>query len=207
MKFKKIFISMFISLILLFQTTMAMADNIITYNSKNVSDQHINQQYTTLANTEINNMFTDVAKEKIKSFKLLVVNQEIYKLISNDKENWDSGVKGLFLARDREILLYQDMYRYNGSRCFYHEIGHLLDYDLIKDDGQVGLYSDTIEFKTVMAAEKEILSKYTAEYYFSTNIHEQFAECFGFYATCPDQMKSVAPKTYAYMEKLNFIKR
>ena len=40
-----------------------------------------------------------------------------------------------------------------------------------------------------------------------TDIHEQFAECFSLYSIDPTNLKSVAPKTFNYMEKIGAIKQ
>lgn len=210
MKYKKIMISIMTICMLISQVIISSAEenNIQSnYPIPLISTTQINKELTNNALKEIDERFTDTAKQKLYGFSILITNVPLYKIHRHENlpKDTSGNVSSYDDGEEKEMLVYQDRYSYGNSRVFFHELGHCIDFDT--STSLSGLYSNTFEYKKIAAEESKNLSLFSNSPLFLTNINEEFAECFGLYAVCPDQMRSIAPKTCDYIEKLGVLKK
>lgn len=122
-----------------------------------------------------------------------------------------SGEEG----RDAKIIITnQD---YGGAEAITHEMGHFFDDICYKDEGtssRIMVYkgikfivaedgrryiSDSDEFKRIYEQEKQSAPVSSYE---KTDANEYFAGAFGRYCTSPEKLKTYAPYTYDFIDKL-----
>ncbi|NRY59837.1 anthrax toxin lethal factor-related metalloendopeptidase [Clostridium beijerinckii] len=197
MKLKKIIISFTASCVIMSQAIIANAT---------VSDQYVDKGYTKKVMAQIHTKFTNNAMQKLNQYSFYVVNQELYK-IPNILYR-DENSKGSANFENKEVIIYETPNNLTNTIWHaYHEAAHCLDYDLAKDNGELGLYSNTQEYNQISDEEWNNISPYSNYVASHLNIHEEFAESFTMFVMHPDILKNVAPKTFAYLDKLGFVKQ
>lgn len=199
MKSKKIIISFITSCVLMSQAIVANAT---------ISDNYIDKGYMKKVMTQIHTKFTNSAMQKLNQYNFYIVNQELYKIPDFSNRNYNNTIKGSANLEDKEVVIYEEPNNFNKAMWHvYHEAAHCLDYDLVKDNGKPGLYSNTQEYKQISDEEWKNIQPYSTYVETALNVNEEFAECFTLYIIYPEKLKSVAPKTYAYIDKLGFVKQ
>lgn len=84
------------------------------------------------------------------------------------------------------------------ERILYHEIGHVLDYEL----GYNKPYSGTDELQHIFEEERSQISYYSGEYFFTDLPSEFFAESYSMYICKREKLKKYGPLVYEYLDKI-----
>lgn len=108
-------------------------------------------------------------------------------------------INGVTMFSSKSICLSDRITKsYERDRVLYHEVGHVLEYQL----GYYKPYSETPELIDIFRDEKTQLSYYSGEYYFCDDPSEFFAEAYSMYICKRDKLKKYGPRTYAYIDNL-----
>lgn len=178
------------------------SDNEITSSLKNLYKGEEIEKYNSIKNNVYNHL-SDYMKMKYNLYNTYIVNNIKDIPLYSNLPNTTLG----YTVYNSKYILIQDNSKYRSvESLLFHELGHALDaYDELDnyDVRQRGKYSSSDEFKKISEEEKGNLNNLTDIYYFTENMREYFAESYAIYIRNPSEMKKVAPKTYAFIDRVS----
>ena len=139
-------------------------------------------------------------------FKGFVVGTHYSDNPSYKSENW-----GAYAHLDQYIYIYADSYSFNKESTVYHEFAHILDSTLYGGQGYyteheqeiLGLYD---EYRTIIQEIPELsCSGYTNKEMYPDgvpNVEEFFATIVQLYFSRPEELETLLPELYEYVDKL-----
>lgn len=213
---RKLTMTLMVSVLMTVQTVAANA-------ATTIPDTMVEKEYSQKVVSQLDLMLTPKAMEKINKFQFYIINKPVSQIpglqinLSNDNVNkspetsqsTDTSIKALTIPGEKKVIISKvDGYYYNTIWHVYHEALHCLDTEFSADGQYIrnGLYSNTDEYKSIAQSEWPALSVFSHYKESNFNMQEEFAEAFAIYLIQPDRMRSVAPKTCAYIDNLGFVK-